>query len=47
MGFFEFNITRLSAYIGAVGRFRPELVAIDDIPHAGKGKISWLWSRRT
>jgi len=35
-GIFEFNITRLSAYIGAAGRFRPELVALDDIPPAGK-----------
>ena|SRR6516165_6788884 len=35
-GIFEFNITRLSAYIGAAGRFRSELVALDDMPHAGQ-----------
>ena len=37
-GIFEFNITRLLAYIGATGRFRTELVALDDIPHAGRGE---------
>ena len=35
-GIFEFNITRLLAYIDAEGRFRAEFVALDDIPHAGK-----------
>ncbi len=33
-GMFEFNITRLLAYIGTAGRFCAELVALDDIPHA-------------
>ncbi len=35
-GIFEFNITRLSAHIGTAGRFRAELVALDDNPDAGK-----------
>jgi hypothetical protein len=34
-GIFEFNITRLLAYIDAAGRFRAELVALGDIPHPG------------
>jgi ParB/Sulfiredoxin domain len=34
-GIFEFNITRLSAYIVAAGRFRAELVALDDISYGG------------
>jgi hypothetical protein len=34
-GIFEFNITRLLAHIGAAGRFRAELIALDDIPHPG------------
>ncbi len=35
-GIFEFNITRLLAYIGTAGRFSAELVALDDISLAGK-----------
>jgi hypothetical protein len=35
-GIFEFNITRLLAYINGAGRFRAEHVALDDIPYAGK-----------
>jgi hypothetical protein len=35
-GIFEFSITRLLAHLGAAGRRRAELVALDDIPHAGK-----------
>lgn len=34
-GIFEFNITRLLAYINGAGRFRAEHVALDDIPYAG------------
>lgn len=34
-GIFEFNITRLLAYIDSAGRFRAELVALDDLPYAG------------
>ncbi len=34
-GIFEFNITRLLAYVEAAGRFRAEMVAIDDMPDAG------------
>ena len=33
-GIFEFNITRLLTHIDTEGRFRTELVALDDIPHA-------------
>jgi len=36
-GIFEFNITRLLAYIGTAGGFRAESVALDDIPGAGNG----------
>ena len=35
-GIFEFNITRLLVHIGATGRFRVELVALDEIPYGGK-----------
>jgi hypothetical protein len=38
-GIFEFNITRLLAYIGAGGRFRAERALLDDIPFAGKSEI--------
>lgn len=34
-GIFEFNITRLLAYINGAGRFRAEHVALVDIPYAG------------
>ncbi|MFZ0498107.1 MAG: ParB/Srx family N-terminal domain-containing protein [Steroidobacteraceae bacterium] len=34
-GIFEFNITRLSAYIVAAGRFRAEPVALEDICYGG------------
>lgn len=34
-GIFEFNITRLSAYIVAASRFRAETVALDHIPYGG------------
>jgi hypothetical protein len=34
-GIFEFNVTRLLAYIDGAGRFRAEHVALDDIPYAG------------
>jgi hypothetical protein len=34
-GIFEFNITRLLAYVGAAERFRTELVALSDMPYAG------------
>ena len=34
-GIFEFNITRLLAYIDSAGRFRAEIMAVDDIAHAG------------
>jgi hypothetical protein len=34
-GIFEFNITRLEAHIRAAGQFRPELVALVDVPYAG------------
>jgi hypothetical protein len=34
-GIFEFNITRLSAYIVATGRFHAEPVAVDDISYGG------------
>jgi hypothetical protein len=34
-GIFEFNVTRLMAYIAAAGPHRTERVALDDIPHAG------------
>lgn len=34
-GIFEFNITRLSAYIGAAGKFHAERVALDELPYAG------------
>jgi hypothetical protein len=34
-GIFEFNITRFLAYIGAEGRFRAEIIALNGIPHAG------------
>jgi len=34
-GIFEFNITRLSAYIVAAGRFREEPVALDSITYGG------------
>jgi hypothetical protein len=34
-GIFEFNITRLSAYIVAAGRFRAEPVALDSITYGG------------
>jgi hypothetical protein len=36
-GIFEFNITRLEAYIIAAGRFRAELVALNDVLYAGTG----------
>jgi len=36
-GIFEFNITRLLAYIGAAERFCVEAVALESIPHAGSG----------
>ncbi len=35
-GIFEFNITRLLAYIGTAGGFRTEMVALDDMPDAGQ-----------
>ena len=35
-GIFEFNITRLLAYIGAEKRFRSEPVALDSISHVGE-----------
>jgi hypothetical protein len=34
-GIFEFNITRLLAFIDSAGRFRAEIMAVDDIAHAG------------
>ena len=34
-GLFEYNITRLMAYIEHSGRFTPEPVALDDLPYAG------------
>lgn len=34
-GIFEFNITRLLAYIESAGRFHAEIVTVDDIAHAG------------
>jgi hypothetical protein len=39
-GIFEFNITRLSAHIGAAGRFPIELVALHDISHWGNTGLS-------
>jgi hypothetical protein len=36
-GIFEFNITRLLAYIGAAGGLRAELIALGDISHSGDG----------
>lgn len=38
-GIFEFNVTRLLAYIGTAGRFRAEPVSLDDIPYAGKSEM--------
>jgi ParB-like nuclease domain len=37
-GIFEFNITRLLAYIDAATRFHAELVALDDLPHAADSR---------
>jgi hypothetical protein len=34
-GIFEFNITRLLAYIDSAGRFRAEIMAVDDIAQVG------------
>jgi ParB-like nuclease domain len=34
-GIFEFNITRLLAYIGTAGGFRAELIVLAEIPHSG------------
>lgn len=38
-GIFEFNITRLLAYIGTEGRFPAESIALNDIPHVGNGAL--------
>jgi hypothetical protein len=34
-GIFEFNITRLLAYISTAGRFRADIVSLGGIPHLG------------